>query len=197
MLYDKNIPQEPEALPKETTSTIAFTDGGFYPFLKYLIHKATKVPNENIAIRDYGANNPFLYQGQEPKIFCDLIEFSSPSMSGFFDGYGDMNIVMNTKYRVYFCNDTFRSPLLFEASLKGNTDIMRSIMVEFFETYKDKGFYVPQNITMSSKKSTKGVSVYPIVAYDITMIGYGIFNIEDLENVPFDKFSGDVNIINQ
>lgn len=197
MLYDKNLEPLPDSLPKEVQDNIFFTDGGFYTFLKYLIHKATDVPNSNISQKNYGENNPFLQQGSDPKVFLELIDYGSPTMSGFFDSDGNMNIIMNVKYRIYFCNDPIRSPLLFESALKGNPDIIRVVMEEFFETYKDKVLYSPQTITMNSKKNLKNDGIYQIICYDISMIGYQVFNIEYLKNVPFDKFSGGINIENK
>ncbi len=189
-VYDRNVNiPDADLLPKQDNANIHFSDGGFYPYLKYLINQSTKVPNTHIYIRDYGENNPFLEQSKDPKIYCELFEFDSPCISGNFNARGDMSLYASVKYRVYFVNDNKRSPFLFEAMLKGNVDVLEKVTRDFIELYKTSRIAVPtpSTITMPSRKVHKGFSVYPIIIYDVVMSGYITQNIKELENVPFNE----------
>lgn len=198
-VYDKNIVIDSpiqESMPKENESLIYFSDGAFYPYLKYFLNQVTKIPNSHIFLRDYAENNPFLEQGQTPKIYCEMYEFNTPCISGNFDSNGDMYLFAQTKYRIYFINDNWRAPFLFEATMKGNVDNIDKISADFLRAFRDHKFRfsVPKTITMGSKKEHKGLSVYPILTYDILMNGYLIQNIQQLENMPFDKVNLGVNL---
>lgn len=190
-IYDKNIttPIEEEALPKTNENYIHFSDGAFYPFLKYLISTTTGIPNSHIYIKDYGENNPFLEQSKAPKVFCELYKFDTPSISGSFDYNGNMLLFAHTKYRVYFVNDNWRAPFLFEASFKGNVDKLENIIKDFKEAKEVHKLilHTPEQLTMGTKKEHKGFSTYPIVTYDVLMSGYIIQNIKELESIPFDR----------
>lgn len=197
-LYDSNVSQTDnfgaERLAKRDEQYIYFSDGGFYPYLKYLINKSTGIPNGSIYLSGYGENNPFLQQDKAPKVFLELFMYRSPCMSGYFDGYGDTHIFMQTKYRVYFVNDNYRAPFLFEAALKassGKLDEISKKFAEYVKQYKDK-LFMPSQISMGSNKTHKEFSFYPIISYDVFMSGAITHNIKELENVPFDDIDNGV-----
>lgn len=198
-IYDKNISPDPtlnEPLPKTNENYIHFSDGAFYPYLKYLINQVTKIPNTHIFIKDYGENNPFLQQSKEPKVYCEMHDFRTPCISGAFYGNGDMHLFAQVMYRVYFVNDNYRAPFLFESALKGNIDSLDKVTKAFIRAYNDLKFRfcTPKTITISSKKAHKEFSTYPILIYDVLMNGYIIQNIEELENMPFDQVNGQINL---
>lgn len=189
-VYDNHQTTE---LPKQNEVVTHFSDGGFYPFLKYFLNYVTKVPNEFIFIKDYAENNPFLEQSKTPKIYCEMYDFATPMISGNFDLNGDMFVMGRAKYRVYFVNDNWRAPFLFEASMKGNVDNLDNIKRAFIEVYTErkKKYATPQLMTMGIRKEHEAISVFPIISYDILMYGYLTQNIKELESMPFDDvFAG-------
>lgn len=196
-LYDDNVNIDIENQNVVIEHNISFQDGGFFPFLKYLIHKATNLPLERIAIRDYNQENIFLNQDDKPCVFCEIIDYESIAMSGEMYGNGDIDIINSVKYRVYSVNDSYRIPLLIEYALKANPDDIVSIIKEISDTELGKTIYnkyldVPSTITMSRKKTKYMGSIYPVVAIDITMVGKMRENLENLKNMPFDDIAGGI-----
>lgn len=188
-IYDNNIPKKPETLDKEYNTAIQFSDGGFYPFLKYLIAKITNYDINQIYLADYGENNPFLEQSGKPKIFTRLIDFNSNSLTSILYANGNTSIIADSKYRVYFANDNVRGPLLLEATLKGSTDYLHYIIMEYRDMFdKNKQITMPDNITMASKKVlVREDNVFPIIAIDIVIRGKIYFNIDELRNAEYDS----------
>lgn len=198
-VYDKNVTIDPifnEPLPKNNESIIYFSDGQFYPYLKYFINQSTKIPNTHIFIRDYGENNPFLEQSQSPKVYCEMYDFKTPCITGKFDANGDMYLFAQVRYRIYFVNDNYRAPFLFEAAMKGNVDKFEQVAKDFLKAYREQKFRfcVPKTMTLSSSKEHKGLSTYPIIIYDVFMSGYIVQNIKELENIPFDEAHLGINL---
>lgn len=188
-IYDNDIKQQPDMLDKQVNTPYQFSDGGFYPFLKYLLQKATNYKASQIYVKDYGENNPFLEQSGIPKIYCDLIDFNSQSMTSILYANGNTSIIIDCKYRIYFANDNVRGPLLLESALKGSGEELHYIIKEYKEMFeKNKQISLPDNITMASKKVlVKDGNVFPIIAIDIVMRGKLYYNIEELRSAEYDS----------
>lgn len=197
-LYDVNIPKDPvlgsENLPQEHIKNIEFHDGAFYPFLKLLIHESTKIDPKNIYYKGYGEQDPFFDQSGVPKAFCERYEFSSPALSGEMDADGNLTLLSAITYRVYFLNDIARSPILFEAAVKAYTDTLRKINIALDKAYKNKVVSIPRVISIGKQKHAEGLSLYPIIIYDVFMCGHITQNLKELENIPFDSISGGINL---
>lgn len=194
-LYDSSVTATgANANAKTSEISTNFIDGGFYTWLKYFLTYTTGFTNDRIFLRGYGENNPFLDQSSTPKIYCELYEFNSPSLSGHLDSSGNVSIFMQSKYRIYFVNDGFRAPFLFEAALKSNPDDLMAVNKKFTETYKNQGLdiNIPSNILMHKNKTLSGMSVYPIINYDVELIGYQTHNIEKLKNISFDDIANGI-----
>lgn len=197
-IKQSDIPNGEDLLSKSNKQEIGFADYGFYPFLKFLINYTTKIPNDNIRISGFGEDNPFLDQSNVPKVFVEQIMYNSPMMSGGYDSEGNVAMFMETTYRVYFVNDTYRetdSPYLkslhyaFEASLKADTGKLGDIATAFYK-YADTNkvrLFKPSQITMLPRKNYMTNGLYPIITIDVSMNGYINYNDETLKNKSFNE----------
>lgn len=197
-LYDSNLPKDSifsgDTLPQEHIKNIEFHDGAFYPFLKLLIQESTKMDAKNIYYKGYGEQDPFFDQSGVPKAFCERYEFSSPALSGEMDADGNLTILSSVTYRVYFLNDIARSPILFEAAVKAYTDALININKALEQEYKNKVVSIPRVMSIGKQKHAEGLSLYPIIIYDVFMCGHITQNLKELENIPFDSISGGINL---
>lgn len=197
-LYDKDIPKNPivgdEALPTTNTTNISFTDGSFYPFLKFFINMTTKIPNEYIYYKGYGQNDPFLEQSGVPRAYIEQYEFGTPAMSGDMDGYGDLTILQAITYRVYFANDMKRAPLLFEHAIRTYPDKLNEINKVIMKEFAKEAVSLPRIFSIKDRKHYQGMSIMPIVGYDVFCVGHVTINVKELENTPFDDINGGIKL---
>lgn len=193
-LYDT---QTTTKIDKDVAVKSYFVDGAFYTWLKYMLNYSTSIPNENIYLKNNGEGNPFLEQGSSPKIFCELYEYSSPAMTGKFNANGDFSILMHARYRIYFVNDSYRAPVLFESCFKGNADYFQKVSNDFVSKYQNEGISlsIPRSVSMRKNRTLIGTSVYPIINYDVELIGRQTHNIDRLKNVEFDNCEGGIHLI--
>lgn len=186
--YGNDVNQQQQPVQKELKTKIPYIDGSFYPFLKLLLNKACGVPNKFIYIRGYGENDPFLDTSIEPKVFVELISFDTPAMSGELDGLGNVSAFSSSTYMVYFVNDIFRSPILFESSIKLFSETMSSINDEFKKVYANsRSVSLPKIISLKKEKIKMefNMGLYPIVVYSVYMAGVITHNLDELKNTPF------------
>lgn len=187
-IFDKNISNTFENLDKEKNTAYNFSDGGFYPFLKYLLLKITNYNPSQISIKDYGENNPFLEQSKTPKIYCELVDFYSRAMSSIIYSNGNTSLMCDVVYSVYFANDNFGGSILLENALKGSSDEIMEVTKDYKDMYqKNTQISLPEVISMRNKRVLKrDDNIFPIISIDIFMRGKIYFNIEKLRNKEYD-----------
>lgn len=181
---DKN--QNLEPVQKEHITRIDFVSGGFYPFLKLLLQRSCGIDERLIYIRAYGQNDPFLDQSSEGKVYVENFMHSTPLSSGKLQGDGRVSIWTTTRYNVFFVNDLYRSPVLFESAIKVYNDDLVDSVQEFRRVYgANHSVAVPEQISVGTQKMLNTEGLYPLVYYDVFLAGWLTYNLSELKNTPF------------
>lgn len=192
-IYDNNIDDNNQA--HEFIQPVLFADAGFYPFLKYLINKTTRIPNSNIYTNNYGEHNPFQNHNTK-KAICSLIDFKTPSMTHELTSDGNVSVYCFSIYRVYFIYDPFLSAIAIENVIKGDVRKLEEITKEFKTAhFTDKTITSPSTISMrDEKKIISDRGIIPMVVMDIILGGKIYYNIEELANRQFTNIDSNIKI---
>lgn len=184
--YGQDRNQNLEPVQKEHITRIDFVSGGFYPFLKMLLQRSCGISDRLIYIRAYGQQDPFLDQSDQPKVYVENYWHTTPLSSGKLLGDGRVSIWATTRYNVFFVNDLYRSPVLFESAIKVYSDDLEESVQEFRKVYgNNHSVAVPEQISVGKQKMLNTEGLYPLVYYDVFLAGWLTYNLTELKNTPF------------